>query len=154
MARGHAEALFPMIEDVLAEGHVAWTDISRIGVCTGPGSFTGIRAGVAAARGLALGLGVPAVGITRLEAVGPAPVAIRLRGDTIAILDNSGEIRLKKESDLPEDMAVREGEAALADVVAIARLARDRPAEARPAPAYLRQADAAPSSDMPPALLD
>ena len=94
MARGHAEALFPMIDDVLAEAGATFGDVTRIGVCTGPGSFTGIRAGVAAARGLALGLSVPAVGVTRLTALavqsehdGPVTVIIRSRGEEVARQD-------------------------------------------------------------------
>jgi len=77
MRRGHADRLFPLIEDAMAEAGAGWHDITRIAVCTGPGSFTGIRVGVAAARGLALSLGVPAVGITRFEAL--ALAAIRAR---------------------------------------------------------------------------
>ena len=75
MERGHAEALMPMLDAVLAEAGAGYRDLTRIAVCTGPGSFTGIRIGIAAARGLALGLGVPAIGITRLEALaaGAAP---------------------------------------------------------------------------------
>lgn len=77
MTRGHAERLFPMIGDALAAAGAGWADIARIAVCTGPGSFTGIRVGVAAARGLALARGVPAIGITRFEAL--AFAAIRAR---------------------------------------------------------------------------
>ncbi|MGF1444699.1 MAG: tRNA (adenosine(37)-N6)-threonylcarbamoyltransferase complex dimerization subunit type 1 TsaB [Pikeienuella sp.] len=69
MARGHAEALWPMIDFALAEARAGYPDITRISVCTGPGSFTGIRVGVAAARGLALGGGVPALGIDRFDAL-------------------------------------------------------------------------------------
>ncbi|MEM9784150.1 MAG: tRNA (adenosine(37)-N6)-threonylcarbamoyltransferase complex dimerization subunit type 1 TsaB [Pseudomonadota bacterium] len=69
MERGHAERLFPLIEAVLQQAGAAVQDLKRIAVCTGPGSFTGLRIGVAAARGLALGRGVPAIGITRFEAV-------------------------------------------------------------------------------------
>jgi len=78
MRRGHAERLFPLIEEAMAEAGAGWHDLTRIAVCTGPGSFTGIRVGVAAARGLALSLGVPAVGITRFEAL--ALAAIRAPG--------------------------------------------------------------------------
>lgn len=69
MDRGHAEALMPMIEAALAEIGGRLAEIERIGACTGPGSFTGIRVGVAAARGLALGIGCPAVGIDRFAAL-------------------------------------------------------------------------------------
>ncbi|MEM6677227.1 MAG: tRNA (adenosine(37)-N6)-threonylcarbamoyltransferase complex dimerization subunit type 1 TsaB [Pseudomonadota bacterium] len=69
LSRGHAERLFPMIEVVLSEAGLAFEALTRVATCTGPGSFTGIRAGVAAARGLAVGAGIPAVGITRFEAL-------------------------------------------------------------------------------------
>ena len=69
MTRGHAERLFPMIGEAMAGAGADWQAITRIAVCTGPGSFTGIRVGVAAARGLALSLGVPAIGVTRFEAL-------------------------------------------------------------------------------------
>ena len=55
MERGHAEHLFPMIDKVLARAGIGYDGLSRIAVCTGPGSFTGVRIGVAAARGIALG---------------------------------------------------------------------------------------------------
>ncbi len=69
MARGQAEHLFPLLEAVLAEGAVGWSDLAAVAVGVGPGNFTGIRIAVAAARGLALSLGVPAVGVTTFEAL-------------------------------------------------------------------------------------
>lgn len=83
LGKGHAERLIPMIEEVLAEAGLTLQDMTRIGVTTGPGSFTGIRVGVAAARGFALALGIPAIGVTTLRVVAeqvleigpPAPVA-------------------------------------------------------------------------------
>src|SRR5688572_14347483 len=69
LGRGHAERLMPMIAELLAETATSFTHIRRIVVTTGPGSFTGIRVGVAAARGLALALAVPAVGVGSLEAL-------------------------------------------------------------------------------------
>lgn len=68
MARGQAERLMGLIEDLLADAHCHWSDLTAIGVGIGPGNFTGIRISVSAARGLALGLGVPAVGVSLLEA--------------------------------------------------------------------------------------
>ena len=59
MERGQAERLLPMIEALLAEAGVGWGDLDGIGVCTGPGNFTGLRVAVAAARGLALALAHP-----------------------------------------------------------------------------------------------
>ncbi len=59
MERGHAEHLFPMIDKVLARAGIGYEGVGRIAVCTGPGSFTGVRIGVAAARGIALGRRIP-----------------------------------------------------------------------------------------------
>ena len=69
MAKGQAERLMPMLEEVLAEAGLDWPAIDAIGVGVGPGNFTGIRIGVSAARGLALGLGIPALGVNRFEAL-------------------------------------------------------------------------------------
>ncbi|MDH3195917.1 MAG: tRNA (adenosine(37)-N6)-threonylcarbamoyltransferase complex dimerization subunit type 1 TsaB [Hyphomicrobiales bacterium] len=69
VGRGHAERLMPMIGEALAEAGMAYGDLARIAVTTGPGSFTGTRIGVAAARGLALALAIPAVGVSVLDAL-------------------------------------------------------------------------------------
>ncbi len=69
MKRGQAERLFPMLEDFLGARRISWTDLAAIGVGTGPGNFTGTRIAVSAARGLALALGIPAIGTSRLESV-------------------------------------------------------------------------------------
>jgi tRNA threonylcarbamoyl adenosine modification protein YeaZ len=69
MERGHAEHLFPMIETVLSRAGTGYDALKKVAVCTGPGSFTGVRIGVAAARGLALGCGIAPVGISRFEAL-------------------------------------------------------------------------------------
>lgn len=69
MPRGQAERLMPMIEDLLTVHGQTLSDLEVIGVGTGPGNFTGIRISVAAARGLALGLGIPATGVTTFEAM-------------------------------------------------------------------------------------
>jgi tRNA threonylcarbamoyladenosine biosynthesis protein TsaB len=67
MERGHAEALFPMIEAVMDEAGVTFTAITRVAVTVGPGTFTGVRAGIAAARGIALAAKLPVVGAGSLE---------------------------------------------------------------------------------------
>jgi len=69
MMRGHAEALVPLIAAVMSEAKVAFTALDRIAVTIGPGSFTGLRVGVAAARGIALATGKPVVGLTTLAAL-------------------------------------------------------------------------------------
>jgi tRNA threonylcarbamoyladenosine biosynthesis protein TsaB len=83
MARGHAEALAPMVEEAAlsVEGGVATLD--RIVVTTGPGSFTGIRVGVAMARAMGLALGVPVVGVSTLAALA-APLLSEPRPGVIA----------------------------------------------------------------------
>ena len=68
MAKGQAEALMSFLNKLLAVSSLNWSDLSKIGVCTGPGNFTGIRISVSAARGLALGLEIPAIGVTSFEA--------------------------------------------------------------------------------------
>ena len=77
---GHAERLLPMIGEVMTEAGMAFSAIDRIAVTVGPGSFTGVRVGVAAARGLALALRRPAIGITNL-AVMAHEAARLLRAD-------------------------------------------------------------------------
>lgn len=69
MARGHQERLAPMAQQVAAEAGIPFSAVERIGVTVGPGSFTGLRVGVAFAKGLASALGVPAVGVGTLEAM-------------------------------------------------------------------------------------
>jgi len=72
MERGQAEALVPMIADVLAEAGLGAEDIGLIVTTLGPGAFTGVRIGIATAQGLALARGVPVLGLTTLEAVAAA----------------------------------------------------------------------------------
>ena len=73
MKRGHAEALMPLIARVIKEAGIAFAALDRIAVTTGPGSFTGLRVGLSAARGIALAAGKPVVGLTTLTAYA-APV--------------------------------------------------------------------------------
>ena len=68
MPRGQAERLMSLLNELLEGASLDWSDIAKIGVCTGPGNFTGIRIAVSAARGLALGLEIPAIGISSFEA--------------------------------------------------------------------------------------
>jgi tRNA threonylcarbamoyladenosine biosynthesis protein TsaB len=69
MMRGHAEALMPLIAGVMSAAEVEFADLDRVAVTVGPGSFTGLRVGVSAARGIALAAGKPAVGLTTLAAL-------------------------------------------------------------------------------------
>ena len=90
--RGHAEILFEIIETTLEKSGLSRRDIDRIAVNVGPGSFTGLRVGIAAARGLALALECACVGVTTLEALawncpaGPEEILILVeagRGDVV-----------------------------------------------------------------------
>lgn len=69
MTRGHAERLAPLVDELMAEAGVAFAALERIAVTTGPGSFTGLRVGLAFARALALALDRPSVGVSTLEAL-------------------------------------------------------------------------------------
>jgi tRNA threonylcarbamoyl adenosine modification protein YeaZ len=176
MQRGHAERLMPMIEAVLAEAGAARDRLARVAVCTGPGSFTGVRVGVAAARGIALGLGIPAVGISRFDALAAAarargPVAVALAGPRGQVYllraggAGEGATRLLAAGAL--EAALLGGvpcigdaapgavpEDGLADPAAIAALAAGAVTGAPPAPLYLRGPQADPPREAPPAMLD
>jgi tRNA threonylcarbamoyl adenosine modification protein YeaZ len=93
IGRGHAERLMPMIESSLDAAGVAFDDLQRIAVTTGPGSFTGVRVGIAAARGLALALDIPAIGIGSLDALALPVMRERKQGTVVATLDaRRGEV--------------------------------------------------------------
>jgi tRNA threonylcarbamoyladenosine biosynthesis protein TsaB len=76
MKRGHAEALMPLIARVIKQAGIAFTALDRIAVTTGPGSFTGLRVGLSAARGIGLAADRPVVGVTTLTAYA-APIVSR-----------------------------------------------------------------------------
>lgn len=104
MARGHAEALMPMVEEVLAEAEIDACDLDLIAATTGPGSFTGVRIAIAAARGLALvtkaklygtdslTVMARAAGLAGLEPKGPFAVAVDARRDMLylGLYDETG----------------------------------------------------------------
>ena len=72
MARGHAEHLMPMVDEVMAQTSVTAAKLDLIAVTTGPGAFTGLRLGLAAARGLALALNIPCLGMMTTETLAAA----------------------------------------------------------------------------------
>jgi tRNA threonylcarbamoyladenosine biosynthesis protein TsaB len=163
MARGQAEHLMPMLEEVLAAQGLKWSDLDAIGVGTGPGNFTGIRISVAAARGLALGLGIPAVGVSNFDAAAyglPRPVNVLIPApreqayaQRLTETGTDAPCLLTPEDARPEAPALlRPAEEMIAN---IARIAAERfqTETARPAPLYVRAADAAPSRDAPPVIL-
>lgn len=85
--RGHAEILMPMVSAVMADSGLRFSDLARIGVTRGPGSFTGLRIGLAAARGLALGSGAPGFGVTTLEAIAKGAAGDAGGRDIFVVLD-------------------------------------------------------------------
>lgn len=175
MAKGQAERLLPLLEEVLAEAGIGWRDLTAIGVGTGPGNFTGVRISVAAARGLALSLGLPAIGVTRLEALAhglPRPVTVveDARRDEVYVqhfgtsgpepatlqplvgLSVAGQVTGSAAGELGGPVVLP----AIPMAEAIARIAASRAhaPQPRPAPFYLRGADATPPSDPPPVIFD
>jgi tRNA threonylcarbamoyl adenosine modification protein YeaZ len=87
MARGHAEALVPMIARVMAAAGIGFSELDRIAVAVGPGSFTGLRVGIAAARGIALAAGKPAVGLTTLSGFAAPHIAADDTRSIAAVID-------------------------------------------------------------------
>ncbi len=69
MRRGHAEALIPIISDAMKAANLEFSELDRIATTIGPGSYTGLRVGISAAKGISLASGKPAVGITTLAAL-------------------------------------------------------------------------------------
>jgi len=89
MGRGQSERLVPMIGDVMAEWGGAFDDLDAIAVTTGPGGFTGVRIGLATARGLALARGLPVIGITTFEVVAAAAAPAERAGRrVVAAIDS------------------------------------------------------------------
>ena len=87
MKRGHAEALMPLIGRVIAASGTAFTNLDRIAVTTGPGSFTGLRVGLSAARGIALAANIPVVGVTTLTAYAAPIVSQNLEPPVVSAID-------------------------------------------------------------------
>ena len=184
MPRGQGEALFPRLEELLKSGGVGWQDLDALGVGVGPGNFTGIRISVSAARGLALSLEIPAVGVSLLDALalgmdGPVLSCLEAPRSQAYIQGTGMAVDIPAQflsiEDVPRSwtqpgltcigsaavpVAARLG-AELAPAVfapgsAVARLAARRWQEnlPPPAPLYLKPADAAPARDLPPVMLD
>ena len=91
IGRGHAEHLMHVVDEALAKAGVALSAIERVVVTVGPGSFTGIRIGVAAARGFALSLNVPAIGVTTLEVMAATARAQNPGKSVLAAIDAKRE---------------------------------------------------------------
>ncbi|MFO8125836.1 tRNA (adenosine(37)-N6)-threonylcarbamoyltransferase complex dimerization subunit type 1 TsaB [Yoonia sp.] len=157
MAKGQAEHLMPMLERMLVAQALTWRDLDGIGVGVGPGNFTGIRIALSAARGLALGLGKPAIGVSGFEA--------RAFGETlphkatIPAPRNQSYVQEFRRSGPTQPMQRAEPanpQKPPADLIAaVAQIAVSRlgTAAARPSPLYVRSADAAPPRDPAPVIL-
>ena len=159
MATGQAERLFPAIDALFARTGIAYADLTRIAVTTGPGSFTGLRIGLSAARGLALALGIPVIGVPSLLALSLNaqcdPVAVLLdarRGEAYVQSFSGPGIPIRDAAILPMDEArasiapdVAIITSPLVDIAAMARFAATAdPALYPPDAAYVRDADAKP----------
>ena len=86
MRHGHGEALMPLVEAAAARAGIAPQALDIVAVSLGPGSFTGVRVGLAAARGIALAAGARLVGVSSLAAV--AALATRPHAPLVVALDS------------------------------------------------------------------
>lgn len=91
MQRGQAERLVPLVQDLLADAGIGFDAIDRIAVTVGPGTFTGLRIGLAAARGFALAAGCPLVGVTSLEVAVAGLPAPPVAGGILAVIESRRE---------------------------------------------------------------
>jgi tRNA threonylcarbamoyl adenosine modification protein YeaZ len=159
MPTGQAERLFPALDELLARTGTTYSDLTRIAVTTGPGSFTGLRIGLSAARGLGLALGIPVLGIPSLLALSlvarctPVTVLLDARRDEAYSQSFSGPgIPVSPAALLPMEEArsrVPRGDDLLTtpfvDIAALARFAATAdPALYPPEATYIREADAKP----------
>jgi len=192
----------PLLDELMSGDRMTWNQLDAIGVGTGPGNFTGIRIAVSAARGLSMGLGIPAIGVSAFDVLrgpdGPtdlAPQCIVLQSQRAGLYtqdyakglpvappqpgangyddwaqitapDSARTIIGTNATDIAANLSTGTEtfhgiDAALPDetiadaiaLIAAARLSLGQTTEP-PAPLYLRPADAAPSRDTPPVLLD
>jgi tRNA threonylcarbamoyladenosine biosynthesis protein TsaB len=113
LARGHQERIAPLVDELAREAGIAFLEVDRIGVTCGPGSFTGLRVGLAFAKGLGFALGRPVVGIGTLQALaagtdGPAAAVIDARRDQVYVQAfRDGEPLTPPEALSIEDAAAR-----------------------------------------------
>ena len=95
MQRGHAEALAPMTESVMRKTKNSYSNLERLAVTTGPGTFTGQRGGIAFVRAMALALKIPAVGVTTLDALSEQALREEKADWSLAVSDaKRGEVYL------------------------------------------------------------
>lgn len=182
MTKGQAEHLFPIIEQVLNDASLGYSDLDAIAVATGPGNFTGVRICVSAARGLGLSLKIPTVGVSVLEALafehsGNVVATVDARGGTIysqlfsdgvaqgaPVHSKLDEFDLLQSTALyvgfkSEELAERANAASLGDTMpkpetyGLIAQTRDWSLMERPVPLYIREADAALPSEAPPVII-
>jgi tRNA threonylcarbamoyl adenosine modification protein YeaZ len=161
MSRGQAEHLMPLLEQLLASVGTSWADLAAIGVGIGPGNFTGIRISVSAARGLALGLKLPSVGVSPFDAarVGQTEdmiAAVPAPREQIYVSDptvEGGPFLTSSPYETEQEIILPPTSETLAQNIARVAAERFAHAQSRPAPLYIRAADAAPARDLPPRIL-
>ena len=116
VSRGHAEVLMPVVTATMAAAGLDFSALAGLAVSVGPGSFTGVRAGLAAARGLALASGLPLVGVSSFEAIALGVPGPRSEPLLLVVLDtkrrdfyaeaygSAGEIVLRGAVRRPEEL--------------------------------------------------
>ncbi|MND39294.1 tRNA threonylcarbamoyladenosine biosynthesis protein TsaB [compost metagenome] len=173
IGKGHAERLMAVIDQALDEAQVDLHAVGRIAVVIGPGSFTGIRVGVAAARGLALSLGIDCVGVSTLETLAasyratsgsdmPVLVAMDAKREEIyaqafavdgAALNEPAALSAEDVDNLVKSLSAEPTGSWISktgdrfDIGTVARIGAAKDAAgARPKPLYLRGPDAKPQT--------
>ncbi|MEM6481338.1 MAG: tRNA (adenosine(37)-N6)-threonylcarbamoyltransferase complex dimerization subunit type 1 TsaB [Pseudomonadota bacterium] len=159
MNRGQAETLMPLLNEILTDQGLRYSDLARLAVGVGPGNFTGIRIAVSAARGLAMALDIPAIGVSSFEAVLHGQegrvAAISAPRDMAYLQKENAPPCLVALEEVPEDALWPETPAALVKAMAvIASQARADRVGMSPAPLYIRPASAAPPRAAPPVILN
>lgn len=161
MLHGQAEALLPMLAEAMAEAGVDYAAVRAVAVTAGPGSFTGLRVGLAAAQGLGLAIGCPVVAVSSFaawaaEAGGAVRVVLDTRRGDAFVQDfdaagrAAGEPFLGPAAQAQAPGAVGDLAGGVAPGLAAVFAAARRPeARRRPLPIYLREADAVPQGGAP-----
>lgn len=158
MKRGQAERLMPLINKLLERAQIEYSDLTLLAVGTGPGNFTGIRIGVSAVRGLALGLKIPAMGVSRFEVLrrdGDQKVVVAGPRDVVYVQDFDGRSPVGapsiSENVLPSPVVTEP--APIIGHIALSRWQSGETTPDRPAPLYVKAADAAPPRDPAPLII-
>lgn len=160
IATGHAELIFARIAELLERNGLGYGDLRRVVTTTGPGSFTGLRIGLSAARGIGLARGIPVVGVSSLVALslaaeGPVTVLLDARRGEAYFQTFAGPGQPTTKGDLVPmaiaQAAIVPGTALISspfvDIALVARYgAALEPAGNAPEPNYIRDADAKPQT--------